>query len=63
MKRASSGLNTYGTVMRGGRKSMTEEEARRSAGLIFQETSYRGKEWYRVDQVELDKPLPILGAR
>jgi len=47
----------------GGRKSMTEEEARKSAGPIFQKINYMGKEWYRVDQVELDEPLPIMGAR
>jgi len=47
----------------GGRKLMTEEEARRSAGPIFQKTNYMGKEWYRVDQVELDEPLPVIGAR
>lgn len=47
----------------GGRKSMTEKEARKSAGPIFQETTYMGKEWYRVDQIELDEPRPVIGAR
>lgn len=42
----------------GGRKSMTREEAKKSAGPIFQETTYAGTRWFRVHQVELDEPRP-----
>jgi hypothetical protein len=41
---------------------MSEDDARRSAGLIFHEVPI-WEQWYRVDQVELDEPLPVMGAR
>jgi len=42
----------------GGRKSMTREEAKKTAGPVFQETIYAGTQWFRVHQVELDEPRP-----